>query len=442
MLFLNALLCFTFHYFKKYNLKMIKSIISDYYNAEDISVAKEKLMTDIDAVGLTNWNRPVKRRGDNKTKQEIDDILCAITVVDESLSLNKLPKYVTDNLDDIPVMRMEKGELAILISKLDRLEENISDVQIRLNVNNTCNCDPNNCSHFIGQRAASLSMNNDNRSTSNITVARSRMTDSEYPPLRTIIHPSDDNESSDCGTDDINTNADGYTTAITRTKKRRLSRPETVNNHQPTTRYQQAGRPAEALWSNMVSASQPNMPNPNNAIRNNSAKPVQLKKRIIGNLATDSCVSMRHLVKSAKPFIKKSIFAIYNVENAESVASIESYIEHICLVKPVSCFKLGSRSDESSSFRVCVDAKTIDKFLNPENWADGIVIRPWKFKPKNEREVAQNSSTTNNESVNAASKANEPLLPSQRSAPVRIDINNVQLRMKSPVISTHDGSIE
>ena len=31
---------------------------------------------------------------------------------------------------------------------------------------------------------------------------------------------------------------------------------------------------------------------------------------------------------------------------------------------------------------MCIDAKVSDKFLDADMWVSGIIIRPWKFKPK------------------------------------------------------------
>jgi DNA-directed RNA polymerase subunit M/transcription elongation factor TFIIS len=87
-------------------------------------------------------------------------------------------------------------------------------------------------------------------------------------------------------------------------------------------------------------------------------------------------------VKSARPYIKKKVFAIYNVDTDESVSSIENFIETSCGVKPVTCFQVKSRDEQSSAFRVCIDCSISEKFLDPSLWANRIIIKPWTFKPK------------------------------------------------------------
>jgi hypothetical protein len=118
----------------------------------------------------------------------------------------------------------------------------------------------------------------------------------------------------------------------------------------------------------------------NNDIRRSAAPPSASKNRIIGRAAKSA--DSAHNVQSAKPYVNKVVFGIYNVNNDESVESLSDFIKNTCDLKPVSCFKVKSNNAESAAFRVCIDSKTRDKFLDPDNWADGIVIRPWKFKPK------------------------------------------------------------
>ena len=94
-------------------------MIVDFYNAESIGTAIETLK-------LENWKSPPNRRekGDkeNKLRQELDDIMSALTFIDENASFTRLPRYSVDDLENIPIMRMESGEFAILMTKLDKLD--------------------------------------------------------------------------------------------------------------------------------------------------------------------------------------------------------------------------------------------------------------------------------------------------------------------------------
>jgi len=116
---INALLCFVLHSHKRQSLKTIRSTVKDFYQTEIISEAKDLLLCDFEALKPDKWIRPPMRRGENKVKHDLDDILSTVTFLDEKIYLSKIPIYATDNLDIVPMFRMERGEFAILISKLD-----------------------------------------------------------------------------------------------------------------------------------------------------------------------------------------------------------------------------------------------------------------------------------------------------------------------------------
>jgi hypothetical protein len=100
-----------------------------------------------------------------------------------------------------------------------------------------------------------------------------------------------------------------------------------------------------------------------------------------------------HQIKSARPYVKKAVYAVYNVSNEETVESISEFVEELCGSKPISCFKLNSpqstdstlsdtNNEKSLSFRICIDHQFASRFLDGQNWYNGITIKPWKFKPK------------------------------------------------------------
>ena len=43
----------------------------------------------------------------------------------------------------------------------------------------------------------------------------------------------------------------------------------------------------------------------------------------------------------------------------------------------VSCFNAKSMFSYSKSFRICVTATDVDKFLDPETWPENVVVRDW-----------------------------------------------------------------
>ena len=62
---------------------------------------------------------------------------------------------------------------------------------------------------------------------------------------------------------------------------------------------------------------------------------------------------------------------------------MEASITAVCGLKPITCFQVKSRDDDSSAFRVCINDAITEQFINSlKLWSSGIVIKPWTFKPK------------------------------------------------------------
>ena len=129
---LNSLLCFVFNSYKKHTSSILKSILRDFYVTEAIAAAKERLVSDIEGLKIDKWVRPPVRRGENKSKSDIDDILGQMNLLDERGLFNSVSKYATCVLDELPMIRMERGEFAILVSKLDKLGDELAEVRGRL----------------------------------------------------------------------------------------------------------------------------------------------------------------------------------------------------------------------------------------------------------------------------------------------------------------------
>ena len=90
---------------------------------------------------------------------------------------------------------------------------------------------------------------------------------------------------------------------------------------------------------------------------------------------------------------------MYNVHLTETVQSIENTIPAKFGVKPLSCFQVKSRDEESSAFRVCINDDISSDFINPLQWLNGIKIKSWKFKPKNTAAQTAAAAVANVESI-------------------------------------------
>ena len=87
-------LCYLRNKYDKLPVKILKSSLADFYNAEVLSDAKKQLLDDISAMNLTIKVPHVSQRrdGDTRLAREIDDMFVLFSCLDEHNLLDDLPR--------------------------------------------------------------------------------------------------------------------------------------------------------------------------------------------------------------------------------------------------------------------------------------------------------------------------------------------------------------
>jgi hypothetical protein len=126
-LILCAPLCFLLSKFGKTHVSVLKRTLHDFYNVDEITVAKNQLHDDLEYLNLTGTLPHIAKRrdGPNRLNLEIEDIFVLLNFSDEHKAFDKLPSYVTDNVDMIPSLHIMDGDLRMLFSRLDRFESTL-----------------------------------------------------------------------------------------------------------------------------------------------------------------------------------------------------------------------------------------------------------------------------------------------------------------------------
>ena len=347
---LNSTLRYILNSIRKYPANIVKTIVMDFYSPDNISTAKDILVSDISNAGLNIKAPPKCRINDRKLKLDIEDILSLINAVDEANELDKLSIYATHNLDELPVTRMDTGGLSIVIAKLDKINDKLS-----------------------GQPCSGL----DARVHNKLDQANSAR-----PSMFSTGDMGDGMAWGDVG-DSIG--SDPFN--LVQGKKRRRGGSDHAG--------QASGADAPMLpTGNMVSA-------PYRSALLQQTTSVSKPRRIIGRSNNNEMLAK---LKSSKPYAKKAIYGIYNVGADETVDSVSAFVTELCGVNPINCFVVAKKTTDNDNkdtpiaFRICIDAQYSDKFLDPMAWANGIVIKPWKFKPKPKEPQADNLTTRNGSS--------------------------------------------
>ena len=127
-------LCFLLNKYGKIVSKTLKMVISDFYTVESLAAAKIQLIKDVDALELTTKRPhvPARRDGEGRITREVDDLLLLIAFSDEQKILDKLPRYVSDNPDNMPSMRLYDGDLHMLTTLLRDMSGRLNNLESAL----------------------------------------------------------------------------------------------------------------------------------------------------------------------------------------------------------------------------------------------------------------------------------------------------------------------
>ena len=108
--------------FGKTQAKLLKTSLLDFYNPDVLSAAKLQLIADSQKVKSTISlpHIPKQRQGDNRVARDVDILL---TNLDENALLSVLPTYVSDWPDNMPSTRLHEGDLGVLMSLLDKMDD-------------------------------------------------------------------------------------------------------------------------------------------------------------------------------------------------------------------------------------------------------------------------------------------------------------------------------
>ena len=125
------LLCFVRHYAKRLTTASLKNMVHDFYPLPAVTAAKERLQEDLVALNLdiTLPRMPPRRDSAKRLRAEIDDIFGLLDFCDLHKLQPRMPKYVSDNLEQLPQLRMEKGDVVVMLNKIDKLQEEMNNLR-------------------------------------------------------------------------------------------------------------------------------------------------------------------------------------------------------------------------------------------------------------------------------------------------------------------------
>ena len=125
--------CFIVNKYGKLSVKTLRSVLLDFYTADELSDAKFLLCSDIDKLDLTLKRPHVAQRRDTdiqaRITKEVDDIMLLFAFADENNLFDQLPRYVSSSPDRMPSLRLYDGDMNVLLNLLHTMEKKLSGLE-------------------------------------------------------------------------------------------------------------------------------------------------------------------------------------------------------------------------------------------------------------------------------------------------------------------------
>jgi hypothetical protein len=372
----------------KLSPKVLKSALTDFYPVDTLAAAKIRLLDDVKMMDFTEKlpHIPKRRETTNRLTHEVDDMLALMQFIDERGRLSSLPRYVSSGPDNMPSIRMFEGDLQFLLSRLDKLEDNLVGFGSALAaINAQLQSRPTHHASLGGKVLSTTQFKANAKpmagsSTSSIISQPSTQAgiptlsplisveDNEFPALknswaeRTASTPNVHRSSRDKPlSSQSESNDDQFTEVRSRKKRSRLL------TNEPTTE--------DTAQS-----------------RSHSAKPKN-RPLMIGKMSSDGTATSRLITAAQQKnqFMKKAVFYVGNVDKAVTVEQMRAFVTGLS-VEVLSLFEAKPRQplrfisaetmvDCTTAFRLCINKDHCDRLLDDTKWPAFISVSEWSFKP-------------------------------------------------------------
>jgi len=431
-------LCFIRHRYGKLSIRELKNILVDYYGYTDLITAKEQLEKDIGELKLSIETPRVGQRYSGELKDRIihvvDDIITLVTFMDENQQLRNLPTYTADGPDSLPSSRLYEGDLAILMKVLARMEERLGNLGCTMaaimdDVRSLQS--KQSRSSFNGLQSQTGAINHrDVQSVSTVTAnavqptgltARGVMFSSattssmeretDDTTLKTIQPHGCTTDTSagpsgpsglaglqlihepgtqwakvastpvvqynrfavlDMTTDEEQSHSDQQFTVVQRRRTDRMRRRDQMQQQQQNTTTSSTAAGAVPAGS------------ADQSIGRKYNKPLMFGKSSAGTL-----------LKAARKMTKKATFCVDNIDPCYNKQDMCDFINNLS-INVIQCNEVRPRrrryepatSDRADRKAFCITIAEDDRerFIEPENWPDSVIILNWFYKQKVEVE--------------------------------------------------------
>jgi len=370
-------LCFLSHKFVNTSIKVLKSILMDFYSSEDIASAKKHLLDDISGIEtLVKFPyTPHRRDGAERTIREVDDIIAIFTCLDENKLIDKLPKYVANGPDSMPSVRLYESDLNAIMVMLNKLNtkmgeygEAIAILSGELRALQTRRLPvqpPAPPSAVAASVCQQLYQPPDLHSASSL----------DFPTLAEA-------QSADTVIDQSSRQNDWATLVSTPLAhaNRFAALRSADDDEQSDASY---GRPFTTVTSKRNKRTRNRVSSPLAATKTASATVQPQRAPTVLGKST----AIGNNVVAARKIRKKSVLCVDNLSTTCTADDIVAFVTKQLAVEVITCFEAKPRRrrgeavvNNRKAFRLCICEDDRDRLLDATAWPDSVMISQWFFK--------------------------------------------------------------
>ena len=399
---LSDVLCFLKNKFGKVPLKQLKSVVADFYTVDDLSVAKVCLLSDIEALksSVKFPHVPQRRDGEARLAREVDDLITLFHCLDEHKLLDSLPRYVSADPDRMPSMRLFEGDMNVIMTMLEKLENKVDGYGSALSaITRDVTALQSKC--VVPDQFPPLPK-------PALPVPPVPATASQVRPAQSRRPPAQPQRMSMTAVSGNSTRTETNTQSLAEVSERRQDWAALASTpHIGTNRFaalasasatddeedyelvrskkrDRRGRTPQQQSSVVVNSTM--------QYQQQASQQQQQQQRRQSTVFGKSAVNTR-IAAARKLMKRKAVFCIDNVNAACSCSDIALFVSAMP-VEVVSCFEVKSRlrrkvatddDDEGhKAFRLCIYAEDTHRLMKPEAWPDSVILSEWYFKqPRN-----------------------------------------------------------
>lgn len=369
---INEPLCFITRKFGRYGIKQLKSLLFDFYSGDVLANAKDVLAGAVASLKIDGCPKLAGRRRreskDNpeaKIRADIDDIISVVVYLDENKVIDQLPVFVAADPDLIPSLRIQEGDMLVVLNKLAAIEERCAGMQREMeSMRSVIVRGPSS----DRPAASGAAKHPERRIGASVLVATNLPSVLRRPDrvLESEISSAIDSEGG------METDGERFTLAESRSGRRNRAKRQRSSDSPTSPTY--ASTVGQNQQGATASAAKKQPPSVSTKVR----PAAQRKPVMIGHSTTSS-------MRAAKSLnLPKAVYRIGNIDACYSATDVQQYVESLG-VRVVSCFERTSeksRFADNKTFRICIYDADKKELLSDSNWFVGISIQRWVFKPK------------------------------------------------------------